>query len=109
MSISIRLMTLVILLCSSLEALAQEKSYQYQLDGTYPANLPGLSSAQNIRFTINWNEKKMSSRVYIKIIFSPQNLPSLEPAEFRAGFLASNFPGLCKTSVRFLSPLMPEV
>ena len=58
MSISIRLMTLLILLFSSLEALAQEKSYQYQLDGTYPANLPGLSSAQSIRFTLNWNEKK---------------------------------------------------
>ena len=58
MSISIRLMTLLILLFVSLKTLAQEKSYQYQLDGTYPANLPGLSSAQSIRFTINWNEKK---------------------------------------------------
>jgi hypothetical protein len=60
MSISVRILTLLIVLLSTCLSYAQEKSYQYQLDGTYPATLPGLSTPRNIRFTIMWNEKKQT-------------------------------------------------
>ncbi|MBA2403423.1 MAG: hypothetical protein H0V66_01520 [Bdellovibrionales bacterium] len=60
MSISIRFLTLLILLFGSFLSYGQEKSYQYQLDGTYPATLPGFTTPRNIRFTITWNEKQQS-------------------------------------------------
>ena len=60
MSNSMRFVTLLILLFSTFTVYGQEKSYQYQLDGTYPATLPGLSTPQNIRFTVMWNEKKQT-------------------------------------------------
>ena len=57
MSVSIRFLTLLILLFLGQLSYGQEKSYQYQLDGSYPATLPGLSSPQTVRFSIIWNEK----------------------------------------------------
>ena len=60
MSISIRFLTLLIMLLVSQLAFSQSKSYQYQLDGTYSANLPGLTSPQAIRFTLLWNERNGS-------------------------------------------------
>lgn len=60
MSISIRFLTLLILLLSSALTYGQVKSYQYQLDGSYPATLPGLSGTRTIRFAIAWNEKNQA-------------------------------------------------
>lgn len=60
MSISIRFLTLLLLSFGPFLSYAQVKSYQYQLDGTYPATLPGFSSPRNIRFTLAWNEKKQT-------------------------------------------------
>jgi hypothetical protein len=57
MSISIRLLTLTILFFGSLRSYGQEKNYQYQLVGTYPASLTGLMGPQSVRFTLMWNEK----------------------------------------------------
>jgi hypothetical protein len=59
MSISIRLLTLTIILFSTLSTYSQDKTYQYQLEGTYPASLTGLKGPQNIRFTLMWNEKDL--------------------------------------------------
>lgn len=49
-------MSLLILLFSLL-SFAQDKSYQYQMDGSFEAQLPGLSEAKPIRFNLLWNEK----------------------------------------------------
>ena len=57
MSITIRFLSLFLLIFSSFSIVAQEKNYQYRLDGTYPAVLPGTLSARNVRFTLSWNEK----------------------------------------------------
>lgn len=58
MSISIRFLTLLLVLLFSNVASSQAISYQYQMDGTYSVNLPGLTQAQTIRFTILWNENR---------------------------------------------------
>ena len=60
MSISIRLLTLTILCLFSFLASAQTSNtpnYQYQLDGTYSATLPGNLNTRNVRFTMLWNER----------------------------------------------------
>jgi hypothetical protein len=49
-------MSLLILLFSLL-SFAQDKSFQYQMDGSFEAQLPGLSESKTIRFNLLWNEK----------------------------------------------------
>ena len=75
MSISIRLLTLTILFFGSLRSYGQEKKYQYQLAGTYPANLPGLMQPQNIRFTLMWNEKDLIINGFYKDSFFTKKSP----------------------------------
>ena len=59
MSISIRLLTLMILFLFSAVVSAQTPNYQYQLDGSFAATLPGLGNlaTRNVRFSMLWNEK----------------------------------------------------
>ena len=70
MSISIRLLTLMILLLFSFILQAQTPNYQYQLDGSFAATLPNLAT-RNVRFTMLWNEKNsVVAGVYQDDIFS---------------------------------------
>lgn len=74
MSISIRFLTLMIVFLIACVAHAQEKSYQYQLDGTYPAKLPGLSETRNIHFSMAWNEKNQQiDGVYVDDFFTSRS------------------------------------
>ena len=75
MSISMRLLTLTILFFGSLQGYGQEKKYQYQLDGTYPANLPELMGLQNVRFTLMWNEKDQIINGFYKDSFFTKKSP----------------------------------
>lgn len=75
MSIFIRFLSLLILFLVSLSIHAQEITYQYQLDGVYPATFPGNFSGQNIRFTILWNEKNNSIQGLYGDTFFSSNSP----------------------------------
>lgn len=48
----------MILSLFSLQVFSQTPNYQYQIDGSYPAIMPGNLATRNIRFTIEWNERK---------------------------------------------------
>ena len=59
----------------ALQGYGQEKKYQYQLAGTYPANLSGLMQPQNIRFTLMWNEKDLIINGFYKDSFFTKKSP----------------------------------
>lgn len=49
----------------------EEKNYQYQMDGSFKATLPGLSESQNVNYSVLWNEKAGTiSGVYRDNFFS---------------------------------------
>jgi len=50
---------------------AANSDYEFQLSGSYSATLPGLSQAQKINFTLQWNEKKqLISGIYRDSFFT---------------------------------------
>lgn len=72
MSISIRLLTLMIVFLFSFFASAQTPNYQYQIDGSFPATLGSDLATRNIRFTLLWNEKNSTvNGVYRDDFFTP--------------------------------------
>jgi hypothetical protein len=87
MSISIRIVALLTLLLASFMSYAQDKSYQYQMDGVYPANLPGLSAPQRIKFTLQWNEKDQ----FINGVYSDSFFTSSSPVSGTTGVLGRVF------------------
>ena len=74
MSNSMRILTLILFCFYSIACFAQKNNFQYQLEGTYPANLPGLSETQNVRFTLQWNEKdQMINGIYRDSFFTAKS------------------------------------
>jgi hypothetical protein len=86
----------LLLLFLTLVSFAQKptENFQYQMDGSYKANLPGLSESQQVNYSLLWNEKN-------------GNIAGL----YRDNFFSSNSPmtGISGAEGRVFNATFPRV